>query len=194
MRVSQVVLAARRQTGSGNRGELGLPRAGPHLDRGMCFSDKRTCARRFTRYSSFLFLLVYTFPKFLFFTWWLPAGAILRRMRALPPTGSLDGSRASASGTNPASEKVSGVGEQPHQGSPGAGLAPWLCLSCRCTRYQLPRQLALGLIGAGRGRAQPGGAALGLSGARVTFPGRTLAPDTQQRSSAEDSTGVHILP
>ena len=78
----------RRQSGFRSPGEL--PGAVPlRLQRDAVVpSQMRACARRLTGYS-FLFLFVYTLSQVfvcLVFTWRLPAGAIRRRTRALPPT------------------------------------------------------------------------------------------------------------
>lgn len=194
MRVSQVVLAARRQTGSGSRGELGLPRAGPHLDRGMCFSDKRTCARRFTRYSSFLFLFVLYFSQIFVFYLVAPSGS------------NSEEDEGSASYRVPGRQPCLCFRDKPsirkglrcrRAATPGV---PWSWLGSLALSVLPLHPLSTAEAAGTRphwcweGQSTAQGCCPCLSGARVTFPGRTLAPDTQQRSSAEDSTGVHILP
>ena len=95
------------------------------------------------------------------------------------------GAVASASGTNPASEQ-----SPLWANSLARGPRSWLgslalSLLLPHTHYQLPGQLAFDLIGAGRGTAQV--AARGLSGTRVTLPGRTLSLGPLRRFSAEDA-------
>lgn len=142
-----------------------------------------------------LSLCVHFLPSFcLVFAWWLPAGTIRRRMRALPPTVSPGGSGASASGTNPASEK------SPLYASCYAR-GPWSWLGSLALSLLLLRTLlAAKAVGIrppwcceGQSRAQPKGAARCLSGAWVTFPGRTLAPGPLCFSAEDAQVCIYLL-
>lgn len=104
-----------------------------------CSCSGESVRARVCRLLEISLALCYFLPSFSFpslSAWWLPAGAGLCRVRALSPTVSPGGSAASASGTDPTTEKPPVYATRR---VPGTGLDPSLCLSCCCTHYALCR-------------------------------------------------------